>query len=75
MIKQAKDYDPNCKYVLAWCPELVKAVQNPLMYHTPWKEPKNTYFRPIVLGKGWDKHAHRKEDGKTKGNKREKVKK
>jgi deoxyribodipyrimidine photo-lyase len=74
MIKQAKDYDPECQYVLSWCPELTKVVQNPSFYHTPWKDPNSRYTRPIVLAKGWDKHSYRKEGGKTKGNKREKVK-
>jgi deoxyribodipyrimidine photo-lyase len=75
MIKQAKDYDAECQYVLSWCPELRKAVKNPSFYHTPWKDSTSTYTRPIVFGKGWDKHSYRKEGGKHYGNKGEKVKK
>lgn len=74
MIKQAKDYDPGCEYVLSWCPELKECVKNPSLYHTPWKDTNSNYLRPIVLGKGWDKHSYRKEGGKTKGNRKEKIK-
>ena len=75
VIKQAKDYDPDCKFILSWCPEILESISNSLYYHFPWKVPNNTYIKPIMIAKAWEKHTDRKDSNKSKGYKRERVKK
>lgn len=76
MIKQARDYDPEAKYVLTWCPELMRTVSQSVLYHTPWMDPSSTYPRPLVMGKGWDRYSDggQRRNDKTRGNRRERVK-
>ncbi|ORX90230.1 cryptochrome [Basidiobolus meristosporus CBS 931.73] len=86
MIKQAKDYDPEGKYVAMWCPELRDVPVEHI--HTPWKMPHDVqqkancvigrdYPEPIVLQEVWEKHVARppKDTKKSSGNPNERVSK
>ncbi|KAJ3097966.1 hypothetical protein HDU97_004390 [Phlyctochytrium planicorne] len=75
MIKQAKDYDPQGKYVKLWLPELRHVSDRDV--HMPWKangvDVGDVYRVPIYLGPAWDGQGQRWDNVMAKGNRGEKV--
>jgi deoxyribodipyrimidine photo-lyase len=71
MVKQAKDYDPDGKYIQLWCPEFrVPGTPGSDLIFMPWTAPipPKNYPSPMILEKEWSYHAGpgQSKDGKKK---------
>ncbi|KAI8813285.1 cryptochrome DASH-like protein [Cladochytrium replicatum] len=68
IIKQAKDYDPDGKYVKAWCPELSSTSSN--FVHTPWLLGKPSQYVGLIMKplESWGR-ASKSSSGNDRGSK------